>query len=93
MLMTFGNSIKTCFSKYISVSGRASRSEFWWFWLLNGCTCFCCLVGLIPFYAAVIRRYHDSGHSGWWIFCPIMNLIFLFVASDEDENKYGPKPE
>lgn len=29
--MTFGQSIRTCFSKYVTFSGRASRSEFWWF--------------------------------------------------------------
>ena len=29
--MDFGTSIKTCFSKYAVFSGRASRSEFWWF--------------------------------------------------------------
>ena len=31
--MTFMDSISACFSKYISFSGRASRSEFWWFML------------------------------------------------------------
>ncbi len=31
--MTFGESIKTCFSKYVTFSGRAQRSEFWW-WVL-----------------------------------------------------------
>ena len=29
--MTFGDAIKTCFSKYVTFSGRAPRSEFWWF--------------------------------------------------------------
>lgn len=29
--MTFQHSIKTCFSKYVTFSGRAARSEFWWF--------------------------------------------------------------
>ena len=29
--MSFGESVKTCFSKYITFSGRASRSEYWWF--------------------------------------------------------------
>lgn len=29
--MTFMESISTCFGKYISFSGRAQRSEFWWF--------------------------------------------------------------
>lgn len=36
--MTFTKSIVTCFSKYATFKGRASRSEFWWFqlflWLL-----------------------------------------------------------
>lgn len=29
--MTFSKSITTCFKKYITISGRASRSEYWWF--------------------------------------------------------------
>jgi uncharacterized membrane protein YhaH (DUF805 family) len=31
--MTFGQAVKTCFSKYVTFSGRAARSEFWW-WAL-----------------------------------------------------------
>jgi len=31
--MNFAESIKTCFKKYATFSGRASRSEFWW-WML-----------------------------------------------------------
>ena len=33
--MDFATSIKTCFSKYAVFSGRASRSEFWWFGLFG----------------------------------------------------------
>lgn len=33
--MDFGTSIKTCFSKYATFSGRARRSEFWWFFLFS----------------------------------------------------------
>lgn len=33
--MTFGRAIKTCFQKYATFSGRASRAEFWWFYLFN----------------------------------------------------------
>jgi uncharacterized membrane protein YhaH (DUF805 family) len=36
--MTFTESIKTCFSKYVTFAGRASRSEFWYFMLF-------CLLG------------------------------------------------
>jgi uncharacterized membrane protein YhaH (DUF805 family) len=31
--MTFTQAVKTCFRKYITFSGRASRSEYWWFFL------------------------------------------------------------
>ena len=33
--MDFITSIKTCFFKYAVFSGRASRSEFWWFCLFG----------------------------------------------------------
>ena len=33
--MTFGESISTCLSKYATFSGRASRSEYWWFFLFS----------------------------------------------------------
>ncbi|NCO21717.1 MAG: DUF805 domain-containing protein [Rhodobacterales bacterium] len=29
--MTFANAIRTCLRKYVTFSGRASRSEYWWF--------------------------------------------------------------
>ena len=31
--MGFGEAVKTCMSKYVTFSGRARRSEFWWFYL------------------------------------------------------------
>jgi len=31
--MSFGAAIKVCFSKYATFSGRARRSEYWWFYL------------------------------------------------------------
>jgi uncharacterized membrane protein YhaH (DUF805 family) len=33
--MTFGQSIATVFRKYADFSGRASMSEFWWFFLFS----------------------------------------------------------
>ncbi|MFG1360355.1 DUF805 domain-containing protein [Xanthobacter pseudotagetidis] len=33
--MTFQESIGSCFRQYATFSGRASRSEFWWFYLFN----------------------------------------------------------
>ncbi len=39
--MTFREAIITCLRKYVTFSGRASRSEYWWFFL------FCLLGGAI----------------------------------------------
>ncbi len=33
--MTFTESVKTCFKKYADFSGRATRSEYWYFVLFN----------------------------------------------------------
>lgn len=33
--LSFGEAIKACFGKYATFSGRARRSEFWWFYLLS----------------------------------------------------------
>ncbi len=99
--MTFGQSIKTCFSKYVTFSGRATRSEYWWFALLSF------IVGLIPFVqilallfilpslAVAVRRMHDIGKSGWFVllvFFPILNLFFLYLCILEGQpgaNKWG----
>lgn len=37
--------IKTCFSKYVVFHGRASRSEYWYFYLFN-CIIYAFLIGL-----------------------------------------------
>jgi len=33
--MSFGESIKTCLTKYVDFKGRASRAEYWWFFLFD----------------------------------------------------------
>lgn len=33
--MTFAQSVTTCFKKYATFSGRAKRSEYWWFVLFS----------------------------------------------------------
>ena len=44
--MTFGESIKTCLiNKYADFDGRASRSEFWWYYLFSSILGWC--VGFI----------------------------------------------
>jgi len=33
--MGFAAAVKTCFSNYVTFSGRARRAEYWWFALFN----------------------------------------------------------
>ena len=33
--MNMQTAVRTCFSKYVTFSGRATRSEYWWFTLFN----------------------------------------------------------
>lgn len=78
--MTFKESIIKCFSNPVNFKGRASRSEFWWFYLLIvGLTCVATMLDssgtissiieiilFIPLIAAGARRLHDINKSGWW---------------------------
>jgi uncharacterized membrane protein YhaH (DUF805 family) len=92
--MTFGESIKTCFSKYADFNGRASRSEYWWFVLFiflasSVCSILSQALGgifaiatLLPWVAAATRRLHDTGRTGWWqliALVPIIGFIVLIV--------------
>jgi uncharacterized membrane protein YhaH (DUF805 family) len=47
-----------------------------------------------------IRRLHDTGRSGWWIFLRVIPyigsfIVFIFTVLDSEaaENKYGPSPK
>ncbi len=88
--MTFMESVTTCFSNFATFRGRASRSEYWWFFLLNfvlglipSINTVCCLVLLVPSLAVGCRRLHDRGKTGWWQAFPygmIMITLLLGVS-------------
>lgn len=56
------------------------------------------LICLIPNFCVLIRRLHDSGHSGFfilWNLIPYVGWLIPFIAtlSDSDgDNEYGPNP-
>ena len=94
MTMSFMEAVKSCFSGYVNFSGRASRSEFWWFELFG---ILCALVvwplgdfvaGLIslalllPSLAVCVRRLHDTGKTGLWLlifFIPFIGALVLLL--------------
>jgi uncharacterized membrane protein YhaH (DUF805 family) len=85
--MTFIESITTCFQKYAEFTGRATRSEFWWWalfvFLLSMCAqmlsnalgTIVSVVTLLPSIAVTTRRLHDIGRSGWWQLVGLIPLI------------------
>lgn len=92
--MTFGKSISTCFSKFFVFGGRASRPEYWWFYLftvllswgamLDNSQVLSVLVNLVllfPIIAAGTRRLHDTNRSGWWqlLYFTIIGAIPVIV--------------
>jgi len=53
-----------------------------------------------PSIAAIVRRLHDTGRSGWWCLIgliPIAGTIVLVVYLAQDgqpyTNRYGPNPK
>lgn len=89
---TFFDSVRTCFKKYSDFQGRASRSEFWWFFLFillvasllvlineNLGEIFLILT-LLQFLAVGSRRLRDVGKSAWellYLLIPFAGLVIL----------------
>ncbi len=58
------------------------------------------LVALVPGIAVCVRRLHDVGKSGWWVFIsliPLAGAIWLVVLMCTDSqpgtNQWGPNPK
>ena len=79
-LMDFGDAISICFKKYADFTGRARRSEYWWFMLFTALvswTCIGSLVCLLPNLAVTVRRLHDTNRTGWWVGVTlIMSILY-----------------
>ena len=84
--MSFGAAIASFFSKYATFSGRATRAEFWWFFLFTFLGGLIPIVGLIfalavliPSIAVAVRRLHDTDRSGWWLLIGLIPLVGFIV--------------
>lgn len=90
--ITFFKSISICMNKYFQFNGRASRSEYWYFFLftilidlvtpgeqLPDTPSYADLVNLIfiiPLWAVGARRLHDINYSGWW---QLLSITFIGI--------------
>jgi uncharacterized membrane protein YhaH (DUF805 family) len=92
--MNFQDSIKICFTKYADFTGRASRPEYWWFFLftllasivlsaLNQYVSWLfSLATMLPSFAVGARRLHETNRSGWWQllwFVPVVGWIVIVI--------------
>lgn len=93
------------FRKYGEFNGRATRAEYWYFYLFNliiavvlgavegpntsALSDIYRLIILIPSIAVAVRRMHDVNKSGWFMIIPFYNLILAASKGTEGDNKYG----
>lgn len=92
--LSFQEAIIVCLTKFAEFDGRASRSEFWWFFLFVGLVSAALgylsealsgvflVATLLPLLAVGARRLRDTGYSGWWLLfllVPVGGLVTLVI--------------
>lgn len=53
------------------------------------------ILGLALWYIWIVqavKRSHDTGHSGWWLWIPFYIVWLLIAKGDKGENEYGNEP-
>jgi uncharacterized membrane protein YhaH (DUF805 family) len=88
--MNFKDAVVTCFKKYVDFSGRARRSEFWYFSLFTAIAnvilslifgeasiviSLFSLAILLPSLSVSWRRMHDIGKGSAWNFIVLIPLV------------------
>lgn len=92
--MTPVEAVTAVLTKYADFTGRARRSEYWWFILASFVVSLVLslvsdtlqslwsLAVFVPSLAVAVRRMHDTGRSGWFLlvgFIPIIGWILVIV--------------
>ena len=97
--------IQKCLQNYAVFQGRASRSEFWYFFIfflvgINLLNLIADALGsifnlamLLPLLGAAVRRIHDRNKAGWYVLIPLFNIYLLATPGDSGNNRFGGKSE
>ena len=82
--MTFQKSIETCFEKYATFDGKASRSELWWFLLFEA------IIAISLMF--VLERDHKWGTGPFgilWYIGTMIPILSVQVRRLHDTNRSG----
>lgn len=80
--MSFTTAIKTCFRQYATFSGRARRSEFWWFYLFTviiSMAFFAVLVS-IGLGSGMASGSSDTASPGGGVAFTLVNVVSFVVS-------------
>ena len=92
--MDFMTAVSTCFKKYATFSGRARRSEYWYFFLFSCVvstalslifktqtlpSALFSLLTLMPTLAVSWRRMHDIGKAGAWSLIMLIPVLGAII--------------
>ena len=93
--MGFFEAVGSVLSNYFSFSGRALRSEYWYwnlFYILGAIPVsimagmgieepyfIYSLAIIIPTLSVTVRRLHDTDHNGWWALIALIPFGFLLL--------------
>lgn len=90
--MDIVTAVKSVYSKYATFRGRASRSEYWYFFLFtiiaggalgaidSTLSSAFSIANIVPNLAVAVRRLHDTNRSGKLIIGLILAEVVLFVV-------------
>lgn len=78
--MSFIEAIKACYAKYFTFSGRARRSEFWWFYLLSGVVQYIIM--------GVIRHFHTAAAESFKEGITLDNLSAKMAEAESLDSQF-----
>jgi uncharacterized membrane protein YhaH (DUF805 family) len=102
--LTFLEAVGICLRKYADFNGRASKTEYWWFFLFVNAICWplreldhltfalAFWATILPHIAVAVRRLHDTGKNGWYILVgsiPVVGWIILLYLLMQDSVEPG----
>lgn len=92
--------VKICVSKYAEFSGKATRPEYWWFFLFVLLIAAIATIvapaayqiigtlALLPLISVGTRRLNDTGRSGWWqllLLIPFGQVVVFYLLAQDGQ--------